>query len=196
MIIDGSYTVCPDCGYKQPFLKLPLLIITGASGTGKSTVMSKLLGKLNNYIILESDILVFIFINWNLHVYLETWLRICKNISQSGKPVILFGGLGVPNDIMSCVEKRYFSAVYYLALVCDNNVLEKRLLTRPVWMGITREYINQQTKNNSTLKKCKSNNIEFIDTTSASVEETADAIIKWSDSKYRRNENEKQMSCL
>ena len=31
--------VCPDCGAAFPFLRQPLFILSGASGTGKSTVL-------------------------------------------------------------------------------------------------------------------------------------------------------------
>ena len=57
-----------------------------------------------------------------------------KNISQSGRPVVLFGaGMGVPDNLEACVEWRYFSKVHYLALVCDDAGLVKRLQSRPAW---------------------------------------------------------------
>ena len=40
----------------------------------------------------------------------ETWLRMCKSISQSGRPVVMFtAGIGVPENVEGCVERRYFS---------------------------------------------------------------------------------------
>ena len=35
---------CPQCGHAHPFVMLPLLIVTGASGTGKSTILQRLIG--------------------------------------------------------------------------------------------------------------------------------------------------------
>lgn len=59
-----------------------------------------------------------------------------KNISQAGRPIVLFGtGMGVPENIEPCVERRYFSEIHYLALVCDDGVLAQRLRARPAWRG-------------------------------------------------------------
>ncbi|MEZ4519804.1 MAG: rRNA adenine N-6-methyltransferase family protein [Chloroflexota bacterium] len=33
---DGPFAVCPECGYRHPFRQLPLLLVGGASGAGKS----------------------------------------------------------------------------------------------------------------------------------------------------------------
>ncbi len=53
----GSYAICPVCGHKHPFLQLPLLIVAGASETGKSTVCHKLLGRLTEAVLLDGDLL-------------------------------------------------------------------------------------------------------------------------------------------
>ena len=133
----GPYAICPECGHKQPFRWLPLLIIGGANGTGKSTVCHELLGKRLDVVPLDLDIL------WNpafntpengYRDFFETWLRMCMNISQAGTVVVLFGaGAGVPENIESCIGRRYFSAVHYLALICDDDLLVERLSKRPAW---------------------------------------------------------------
>jgi quercetin dioxygenase-like cupin family protein len=92
--LTGPHAICPECGPKHPFLQLPLLIVTGASGAGKSTVCHQLLGKLLDVVLLDSDIL------WRSEFaipgtvgpnFFETWLRVAKSIGQSGRPVVLFG---------------------------------------------------------------------------------------------------------
>ncbi|HJS18435.1 MAG TPA: hypothetical protein VJ785_06790 [Anaerolineales bacterium] len=40
----GPYAICPECGYKHAFRQLPLLIVSGTSGAGKSTVCQALSG--------------------------------------------------------------------------------------------------------------------------------------------------------
>jgi AAA domain len=106
----GPFAVCPECGYKQAFLRLPLLIVSGASGVGKSTVCHHLLGQLNDVVLLDSDILwrpEFDQPEDHYRDFFETWLRLCKNISQSGWPVVLFGaGVGVPENMDPCVEQQ------------------------------------------------------------------------------------------
>jgi hypothetical protein len=131
----GPFAICPECGYQQPFLHLPLLIVSGASGVDKSTVCHQLLGKLDDVVLLDSDILwrpEFDKPEDNYRDFFETWLRVCKNISQSGRPVVLFGaGIGVPENMEPCVERRYFSKLCYLALTCEDDALVERLQRRP-----------------------------------------------------------------
>jgi DNA-directed RNA polymerase subunit RPC12/RpoP len=58
-IIDaaGPYAVCPDCGHKHEFRLLPLLIISGANGAGKSTVCRELVGHVTGAVLLDCDML-------------------------------------------------------------------------------------------------------------------------------------------
>src|SRR5262249_10108352 len=58
-IIDpqGPVAMCPECGHRHPFLQLPLLLVSGASGAGKSTICHALLGALPEVVLLDSDIL-------------------------------------------------------------------------------------------------------------------------------------------
>ena len=53
----GPFAVCPECGYKHPFRQLPLLVVSGASGSGKTTVCQSLLGQVIQAVLLDSDIL-------------------------------------------------------------------------------------------------------------------------------------------
>jgi hypothetical protein len=183
---DGSFAVCPECGYRHSFLRLPLLIIGGASGAGKSTASARLAGKIPGAVVLESDIL------WNAYYadqerwseYFNTWLRMCKNIGQSGQPVALFGaGLGVPGNIEACVERRYFSSVHYLALVCDDDVLVDRLRTRPTWRGsATDDWLSSQTAFNRWYKEEAGRGtppVSLLDTTRITVEQTVQAVEAW-----------------
>ena len=132
---EGPYAICPNCGHRHPFLRLPLFVVTGASGSGKSTICLALAGRLRECVVLESDIL------WGVvpaspddgyRGYANTWLRLVKNIHQSGRPVALFG-TATPETLESCAERRYLGPIHYLALVCDDDVLAARLQARPTW---------------------------------------------------------------
>lgn len=186
VVADESFAVCPECGYRHPFLRLPLLIVGGASGAGKSTASARLAGKIPDIVVLESDIL------WNAYYaekerypeYFNTWLRMCKNINQSGQPVALFGaGLGVPGNLEGCVERRYFSTLHYLALVCDDDVLVDRLRARPSWRGSGEdEWLSSQTAFNRWYKEEGSRGeppVELLDTTGSTVEESVQAVAAW-----------------
>jgi hypothetical protein len=187
-IIDpyGPYAICPECGHKHPFRRLPLLIVSGASGSGKSSVCQAMLGKLEDVILLDSDILWRAEFNkpeTNYRDFFETWLRMAKNISQSGRPVVLFGaGMGVPENIEPCIERRYFSDIHYLALVCDDEVLAQRLKERPAWRGSGEQaYMDTHIQFNCWFKEQRKINtpISLIDTTNVSLETTIEQVKTW-----------------
>jgi hypothetical protein len=182
--IDGPYAVCPECGHRHPFRRLPLLIVSGASGAGKSAVCQQLLGRLEGLVLLDSDLLwrpPFNAPENDYREFFETWLRMAKNISQSGRPVVLFGaGLGVPENLEPCVERRYFSRVDRLALVCDDEPLAARLRSRPAWRESgDAAYIEAHLAFNRWFKAQPGDMITLMDTTETSLAESSDQVREW-----------------
>jgi energy-coupling factor transporter ATP-binding protein EcfA2 len=115
-----AVAVCPSCHHAAPFLRLPLFVVTGASGAGKSTVCQQLIGMLRG---------------------------------QCGLPVVLCG-TAVPVQVEPCPERRYFSALHYLALVCDDDDLQERLTSRPAWrQSHTDSFVEQMVAFNRWLKE-------------------------------------------
>src|SRR5215472_9131018 len=53
----GPFAICSFCGHAQRFERLPLFIVTGASGSGKSTVGLALVRRLRECVVMETDIL-------------------------------------------------------------------------------------------------------------------------------------------
>jgi predicted kinase len=188
-IIDpaGPYAICPGCGHKHTFRYLPLFIVSGASGTGKSTVCNALLGRFTDAVLLDSDILWCPAFNKPENDYrdfFEIWLRMSKNIGQSGRSVVLFGaGAGVPSNIEPCIERRYFSAVHYLALTCDDNVLTERLRARPQWRASADDaFLQTQIDFNRWFREIGPTldpSIALINTTTTTPEETATQVVMW-----------------
>ena len=116
--------------------------------------------------------------------YFETWLRVCKNISQSGRPVVLFGaGIGVPENMEPCVERRYFSVLHYLALTCDDKVLADRLRQRPQWRQSAAEArIKEHLDFNGWFKDNWSKTeppLTLLDTTEGSIQDTLVQVATW-----------------
>lgn len=184
----GPYAICPECGNQESFLYLPLLIVSGASGTGKSTICNYLTGRYRDVVLLDSDILWRSEFNrpeGNHREFFETWLRMCKNISQSGRPVVLHGaGMGVPDNLEDCIESRYFSAIHYLALICSDDILSERLLRRPKWRGTGEpENIEKQKRFNQWFMNYNMDHfqppITLLDTSDVSFEETASQVEAW-----------------
>ena len=173
--------VCP-CGDRQTFRPGPLLVVGGASGTGKSTVINQLRYRELPVVPLDGDILWCEAFRQELRGVAERWLRLAKNIGMSGKPVMLFdGGLVVPENIEPCVERRYFSDVHRLAFVCEQDTLKERLLARPEWRGASKpEVLEAQLGFNAALKRIADDEgIELVDTTSISVDDSAERVLAW-----------------
>jgi broad-specificity NMP kinase len=182
---EGPYAVCPHCEYQHKFLRLPLFVITGASGVGKSSVCLVLATKTKEVVVMESDILWRDEFNQpatDYRNYREMWLRVCKNISQAGKPVILCGA-GVPAQFEQCVERRYFTEIHYLALVCSDEALESRLRSRPAWRRSSdEEYIRTHLAFNRWLKENVHSTqppMSLIDTSEMTEHESVERLEDW-----------------
>jgi hypothetical protein len=133
----GPFAVCPFCGHRHRFLQLPLFVVTGASATGKTTVCLALQSSLPECVVLECDVLwrpEFADPENDYRAFRDVWLRLAKNIGQAGRPVVLCGS-AIPAQYEPCPERRYFSVIHYLALVCDDAELVHRLEARPGWRG-------------------------------------------------------------
>src|SRR5688572_13598483 len=191
---NGPYAICPVCGYRHTFRQLPLLIVSGASGAGKSTVCNSLVGTMEQVVILDNDILWREEFNQpekRFRDFFETWLRVAKNISQSGRPVVLFGaGMGVPENMEPCVERRYFSELHYLALMCEDQLLADRLRRRPDWrQSANEEFLERQLDFNRWFKEHGPEQeppITLLDTTGHPVEETTAQVAQWIREKLRK----------
>ena len=181
----GPAAICPECGYRHPFHMLPLLLVGGASGTGKSSLLQKLSGNFTRAVLLEGDLLWRPEYNQpetGYRDFFETWLRLAKNIHQSGRPVVIFSaGMGVPANIEACVERRYFSQVHYLALVCGDQTLEARLKARPAWRESgSDEWIRSQQDFNRWLRESgPAQGVDLLETSGKEVEQTASEAADW-----------------
>ena len=177
--------ICPHCGVEHPFLRLPLFSITGASGTGKSALALWTTARHNHCVHLESDIL------WgsmaaspedNYRSYRDTWLRLCKNIGQAGRPVALYGS-AIPEQWEQCPERRYLAEIHTLALVCEPDTLAARLRARPAWRAAgTEDFIDGMLRfNNWFIENAGKTepSMNLLDTTRASLDEAGEALLRW-----------------
>lgn len=179
---DGKFMTCPFCGYEQEINRMPLFIITGASAAGKSTISTQLFLKEKDYIVMESNILwgdVYNEPETEYRNYRELWLRFCKNISQIGKPVVLCGS-AIPKQFENCMERRYFSEIYYLAVVCDNDILLKRLTEYRHFedQGLIKASIEFNTWLKANAHKTNPK-IQLLDNSHLTVEEATEIIESW-----------------
>ena len=184
----SGFYACAACDYRHPHRLLPLLLVGGPAGAGKSTAGALLLGRVTEAVILESDLL------WRKEFntpddryanYFSLWLGLAAHISQSGRPVAIFGaGFAVPHSVEPLPERALFSAVHYLALVCDDDELARRVSRRPRWKDhadrarLVAEHVefNHWLRANAATAAPP---VTLLDTTGRPPEETASAVAAW-----------------
>jgi ribosomal protein L32 len=181
----GPYAICPTCGHAHKFVRHPLYSLTGASGTGKSTVGVALASQQTGIVCIEADIFWRSEYNTPKDDYLgfrNMCLRAAKNINQSGRPTLLCGS-ATPGQYEACPEFRYFDGAHYLALMCVDDVLTERLKQRPVWRkSASREFIEAMLNYNRWFKENVGRTafpMTLLDTTHLTVEESVEAVKQW-----------------
>lgn len=181
----GPHAICRHCGNAQPFVQLPAFVVTGASGSGKSAACLQLIPLLPECVVLEVDIFwrpEFAKPENDYRDFRNLCLRVGKNIAQAGRPVVLCG-TAVPGQYETCPEVIYFSGLQYLALVCDDGVLEQRLNARPPWRKSGNpQTISEMVTFNGWLKenaKTTTPPMSLLDTSSATIQTTSQQIAAW-----------------
>jgi shikimate kinase len=186
VLLSPTRCQCGHCGFEQPFRLLPDFFVTGASGSGKTSIALEILKtSQNDFLCLDQDIL------WNdsfnngsiAHdIFRNTWVRLIKNLNQSGKPVMLFGST-IPEQIENCPQRCFIGDTHYLALVCQVDELGRRLRARPSWRHSgTDENVDKMIEfNDWLLHNAESTNPKMclFDTTSTSVTESAQSVMDW-----------------
>lgn len=170
---------CPKCAHTWKFKKLPLFILTGCSGVGKTTTGQELLQRNIGFVVLDSDILP----GKDYDSWAEQMQNLSKNIMQSGIPV-LWTMTGALERHGSTYNRRFFSEIYFLALVCDENELRRKLtegrgVSDKDWIESSVEY-NEYFKTHTSIGDI---GFDTYDITGKSVSEVADYVEKWVNSK-------------
>jgi broad-specificity NMP kinase len=183
---DKKYIKCQQCGHQWKFKAMPLFVLTGCSGVGKTTTAQELIQRDTKFITMDADFLYNImphttdedYKNW-----VEQIMSLSKNIMQSGKP-LLWTMAGALDYFESSYNRRFFTELYFLALVCNSEDLEKRMRegrhsTDQNWINSSIKY-NRWFIENGSLSGHK---IDTYDITGKSSSEIADYVIQWVDAK-------------
>jgi hypothetical protein len=117
-----------------------LFVVTGASGSGKTTVLPHLLACLPEFVIFDVDWLIDPVarasaprpVDWD--ALRDTWLTIAHGAAQGGRPTVLLGSI-VPGQFDGLPARRWVSDIHFAVLYCPYDVLRTRLAARPAWRG-------------------------------------------------------------
>ncbi len=177
--------LCPQCGNRRPFRRLPLFVVTGPSGVGKSTLWEALARAAEDVVCLEADTL------WGrlpatgsdrYSSYWNVWLDVAVAVHQSGRPVALFGTT-VPENMESCLARPLLREIHYLALVLDQAELAARLRARPAWRGSSTDaFVEEMLKCDAGLRANAERTtppMTLLDVTGMAVAEAGERVREW-----------------
>ncbi|MBB6669778.1 AAA family ATPase [Cohnella nanjingensis] len=158
--------------------KLPLFIVTGSSGSGKTYVISELRRIMPEFDVFDPDNLRGFIDYDDWPNVLNIWIRFARNIAESGRMTILCGTI-MPWDMEKCVDFDCFRHVYYLNLHCSDEIREKRLRERNWPDEMIQRYTSFASRLIEISDEFYNPPMPTIDTTNTDVAEVAIQIKEW-----------------
>jgi hypothetical protein len=131
----GATLRCPHCAEERPFLRPPLLIVTGTAGIGKSVLCARLAGTIPGAVLLDTDILAEDFVSVvspepDYAALWRSWMRLAHELVQNKLVVVYFAGMLPEQALANEYMLGYFDSVQFLCLTCTPDVLRERLIHR------------------------------------------------------------------
>lgn len=136
----GDQAQCPVCGSRADGgARAPLFVVTGASGSGKTSIMAPLARALAaDCVTFDADILIDAAgelsgsqpINWS--AFHAALLAVAHGVAQSGRATVLLAPVG-PGTLESLPARRWIGDIRYLVLDCPDDVRRQRMAARPPW---------------------------------------------------------------
>ena len=122
---------CPQCWRSVRVPGLPLFVVTGASGAGKTTVTEPLRRLLPDCDVFEADSTLRVAA-LGLDTWRNTWLRLVHEVALNGRVTVLCGSL-MPDQLESVPARKLLGPIHFCNLDCRDDVLAERLRARPSW---------------------------------------------------------------
>lgn len=178
----GNEIVCPKCGNKWTFKKLPVFFITGCSGIGKTTTGQELQKLTDEFVVLDADMFYNIMNPQSDEDYygmVEQVFSLSKNINQSGKSVV-WTMAGNIDKLYHTYGSRFFSEIRVLALTADEDIIKKRMtegrgINDLGWIQSSVDY-NEYFKTHDSIGDTK---YECLDCSHETPKEVANRVIDW-----------------
>jgi gluconate kinase len=165
---------CPRCGQQPRLPGLPLFVVTGASGTGKTTIVEPLRRRLPDCEVFETDLILHVAaLGWD--TWRSTWLQLAHAIALNGRASVLCGSL-LPEHLEGLSARRLVGPIHFCNLDCPDQVLADRLRARPSWRGWTEERIVEHQRFAARLR---ARIRPTFDTSMLSADAVADRVANW-----------------
>ena len=171
---------CPACGAAGPRAVIrPLFVVTGASGSGKTTIFPELLSRMSGWCaVFDADWLIDPLgraakdgqIDWA--AFSDTWLHVAHSVGQNGLPTLLLAPF-IPENLDNLPGRAWIGEIHYLVLDCPDEERRRRMEARPRWRA---RDIDAQTEFGRWLRR---NLSPVIDTTRQSPSEVAETVAAW-----------------
>ena len=180
--VAGNEIICPKCGVRWPFRRLPVYILTGCSGVGKTTTAQALQKMTDEFIVLDSDMFHSLLQPHTEESHMqvvEQTLSLTKNTHQSGK-LTLWTKAGLIDRLPLAYNARFFSRIKVLALTAEENELRRRMtegrgIADEVWIRSSVEY-NHYFQTHDFIGAVP---YDTLDITHISPEEAARHVLEW-----------------
>jgi hypothetical protein len=176
---DG-HAACPKCGRMDDAAALrPLFIVTGASGSGKTTVFAPLARRLRGRCVtFDADLLMDAAgalsgsqpVNWP--AFRAAWLAVAHGVAQSGLPAVLLGPF-IPAHFDELAARRWIGDIHFIVMDCPDELRRARLSARPRWR---RRDLDEQVEFGQWLRR---HIADRVDTSTGTPEEAAAAVAAW-----------------
>lgn len=172
---DDTWLRCPRCGSREPAPALPLFVVTGASGTGKSTITGPLRRRLPGCDVFETDAILHVAaLGWD--VCCNTWLQLAHQVALNGRVSVLCGSL-LPSQLEPLPARGLIGPIRFCTLDCPDAVLADRLRRRPSWRGSSAETVIAEHQQFAAWLRAHIN--PCYDTSQLTPDQAADRIAAW-----------------
>jgi predicted kinase len=166
---------CASCGAVTEVPGVPLFVVTGASGVGKTTVTPPLRRLLPECVVFEGDSISQVAaLGWD--VLRNTWLHIAHEVARNGRSMVLCTSV-MPDALETLPARKLLGPVHFCNLDCPGDVLAARLRARPSWRhGNTDEAILTHQRFAAWLRE---HIAPTWDTSALTPDEAAERIATW-----------------
>jgi predicted kinase len=166
---------CPRCGSESWLPALPLFVVTGASGAGKSTITGPLRSLLPGCVVFETDVILHVAA-LGLDTWRNTWLQLAHAAALGGQATVLTGSL-TPAQLERLPARKLIGPIHFALLDCPDDVLAGRLRERPAWRASSTEAKIVEYQRFAAWLRARV--MPSFDTSTASAAEVANRVAAW-----------------